>query len=516
MEILERQRNAHEDIERMEQAIVVRLAEDPRTKYESLLRQHEVAQFLSGIKQQADFLVETYRDENGARQKEIEMLSGSTNEYDQFYQQLAELKEIHRQHPNLQVEDLEKNYRKRSREETDQDRTLPFMTPHSLEGYKLTGCVAISSMFTGEESWGRFLDLYVFHEQFLNLPGIRKGQSYIDFLKTFQQFRLLPKHTKNDDYLKYLIDLQAYLESFLSRVDPLINHEKLMNKIAVDFDKAWSEGFAPGQKEDQPNGNQNGSAYFCDVCQKSFSKETVYAAHMESKQHKKNVERQNGQAKTRTEREQSEEPVPGQLTREQRKKEISRREFTITKLCQGEPLSQIIPATINNVERRSLLSGRERQKEIQQLQEEALNPPTEKPDEEENAGPGDDFIYNPLKLPLGWDGKPIPFWLYKLHGLSQEYPCEICGNLVYTGRKNFEKHFGEPNHIHGLRCLGIPNGPLFKEVTSIEEALQLWEKVKRDRRAKQMAEENKIEMEDDQGNVMSAKTYNDLRAQGII
>jgi len=42
------------------------------------------------------------------------------------------------------------------------------------------------------------------------------------------------------------------------------------------------------------------------------------------------------------------------------------------------------------------------------------------------------------------------------------------------------------------------------------------EKLKKDRRMKQMAEENKIEMEDDQGNVMSAKTYNDLRAQGII
>jgi len=44
----------------------------------------------------------------------------------------------------------------------------------------------------------------------------------------------------------------------------------------------------------------------------------------------------------------------------------------------------------------------------------------------------------------------------------------------------------------------------------------VWEKTKRDRRIKQVAEENKIEMEDDQGNVMSAKTYNDLRAQGII
>jgi hypothetical protein len=30
--ILERQRNAHEDIERMEQAIVDRMAEDPRTR----------------------------------------------------------------------------------------------------------------------------------------------------------------------------------------------------------------------------------------------------------------------------------------------------------------------------------------------------------------------------------------------------------------------------------------------------------------------------------------------------
>lgn len=29
-------------------------------------------------------------------------------------------------------------------------------------------------------------------------------------------------------------------------------------------------------------------------------------------------------------------------------------------------------------------------------------------------------LYNPLNLPLGWDGKPIPFWLYKLHGLSVE------------------------------------------------------------------------------------------------
>ena len=46
----------------------------------------------------------------------------------------------------------------------------------------------------------------------------------------------------------------------------------------------------------------------------------------------------------------------------------------------------------------------------------------------------DERIYNPLKLPLGWDGKPIPYWLYKLHGLGVEYRCEICSDFVYQGR----------------------------------------------------------------------------------
>lgn len=44
---------------------------------------------------------------------------------------------------------------------------------------------------------------------------------------------------------------------------------------------------------------------------------------------------------------------------------------------------------------------------------------------------------------LGWDGKPIPYWLYKLHGLGVTFSCEICAGASYQGRK------GE------LRC-GVP------------------------------------------------------------
>lgn len=38
---------------------------------------------------------------------------------------------------------------------------------------------------------------------------------------------------------------------------------------------------------------------------------------------------------------------------------------------------------------------------------------------ESESDDDDQQIYNPLKLPMGWDGKPIPYWLYKLHGLGQ-------------------------------------------------------------------------------------------------
>lgn len=40
---------------------------------------------------------------------------------------------------------------------------------------------------------------------------------------------------------------------------------------------------------------------------------------------------------------------------------------------------------------------------------------------------------NPKNLPIGWDGKPIPYWLYKLHGLGLEFKCEICGGASYWG-----------------------------------------------------------------------------------
>jgi len=128
----------------------------------------------------------------------------------------------------------------------------------------------------------------------------------------------------------------------------------------------------------------------------------------------------------------------------------------------------------------------------------------------------EDKIDNPLKLPLDWSGKPIPYWLWKLHGLGQEFPCEVCGNYVYMGRRAFDKHFNEARHIHGLKCLGITNTTLFREITSIKEAEDLWRKIQKDKKKEKTLAENVVEMEDSEGNVMPEKVYRDLAAAGML
>eukprot|EP00983_Pelagomonas_calceolata_P037576 1136404-Pelagomonas_calceolata.AAC.3 len=88
------------------------------------------------------------------------------------------------------------------------------------------------------------------------------------------------------------------------------------------------------------------------------------------------------------------------------------------------------------------------------------------PAPEEGSEDEDEFIYNPLKLPLGWDGKPIPYWLYKLHGLNQEFKCEICGNYSYWGRWSFAEWWAIPCML-GL-ALGTPIGLMPLEALRME------------------------------------------------
>ena len=94
--------------------------------------------------------------------------------------------------------------------------------------------------------------------------------------------------------------------------------------------------------------------------------------------------------------------------------------MSVISLRFAELLADVRNSTVENVERKQARTDAEREESddedvVEEVEEE----------------PEDDIPYNPKNLPLGWDGKPIPYWLYKLHGLNISYNCEICGNYTY-------------------------------------------------------------------------------------
>jgi len=103
-----------------------------------------------------------------------------------------------------------------------------------------------------------------------------------------------------------------------------------------------------------------------------------------------------------------------------------------------------------------------------------------------------------------------------LHGLNISYNCEICGNFTYKGPKAFQRHFAEWRHAHGMRCLGIPNTAHFANVTQIEDAITLWEKLKSQKQSERWIADQEEEFEDSLGNVVNRKTFEDLKRQGLL
>lgn len=171
------------------------------------------------------------------------------------------------------------------------------------------------------------------------------------------------------------------------------------------------------------------------VGQKHYSKQTVYDAHLGSKKHIKAAARQATTESTIS----YGATINGSTshnnahTKEERIKSSARLTFLSTSLLAS--LISTLNDTKSNVERRFSLTAKEREAELMEKSSAASAPAVnadEKAEEEEDEE--EERIYNPLKLPLGWDGKPIPYWLYKLHGLGVEYRCEICSDHVYMGR----------------------------------------------------------------------------------
>ncbi|KAF2685069.1 splicesome-associated protein [Lentithecium fluviatile CBS 122367] len=495
--LLEDQRQIHEDLERLEDAIADRLLDDLPHIRDRLSRDHEIARFLEAIENQSERLLKIYEDVDGVKDDEVRGLTHG-DPMESFMNEIASIRDFHRRYPNEPVENLEKAYKRRPEDQAD--------TLHAIE-----------KVFTGEEGFGRFFDLTMLHEQYLNLPVHTQARrlTYLQYLDVFDVFTppqctIRRDQKMSEPYFQYLKALQDYLESFMRRTKPLENLDKIFANFDVEFVELWEKEEVPGwEKNASRNGlvedDAPGEGIWCSACKKGFAKETVYEAHLMGKKHRKAVQESSGANSANT------NGATGDMRRF-KERAVAEREFRIRKLAAAMQTNR--SDTKVNVERKQGMTERERQQELEELYSE--RPGDAAANEDDQDSDGEEKIYNPLKLPLAWDGKPIPFWLYKLHGLGVEFTCEICGNYVYMGRRAFDKHFNEPRHIYGLKCLGITNTTLFREITSIAEAEALWKKITKDKKKELTTAENVVEMEDADGNVMPEKVYKDLVAAGLV
>jgi splicing factor 3A subunit 3 len=185
-------------------------------------------------------------------------------------------------------------------------------------------------------------------------------------------------------------------------------------------------------------------------------------------------------------------------------------EYKIISIC--EFMMDIVTASRRHTEKQQARTVEEKEAEIAE-EEFGLLPE----DEEEKVDDDDEEpLFNPLNIPLGWDGKPIPYWLYKLHGLGVEYKCEICGNQSYWGRRAFDKHFQEWRHAHGMRCLAVPNTKHFHDITRISDVLELYKKIGQKVGGETFVGAVEEEFEDTEGNLLNRRTYEDLARQGLL
>ncbi|KAK8112103.1 Splicing factor 3a [Apiospora kogelbergensis] len=508
--LLEEQRFLHEDLERLEQGIADRIGEEPKHIRDRLTRDHQVSEFLDRIASQSNKLLEIYRDADGTRSKEIQQI-GTGDPMEEFHKQLAEIKNFHTRYPNEPVENLERAYRPRK--------------PTEAEAAQPT---VVDSLFTGEEAFGRFFDLHSCHEAYLNLPNAKR-LSYLQYLDVFDNFSAgaggLKRGEKlTDQYFRYTGTLSQYLEGFMKRTRPLENVDKVLTDFDKEFDEAWEKDDVEGWKSETVAVSTSGvsrqlssaEAVYCEDCEKEFKNENVYKGHLSGKKHVRAA----ADRKKRIEENQETgdgsngESRGGVSATRLKERAIAEREHRVKRLASA--MSTERGDTRVNVERKQGMTERERQQELENLFSATVETQPAEAGEGEEGEDDEDRFYNPLKLPLAWDGKPIPYWLYKLHGLGVEFSCEVCGNFVYMGRRAFDKHFNEARHIYGLKCLGITNTSLFRDITGIDEALRLWEKIQKDKKKDKIDDGAMVQMEDADGNVMPEKVYYDLQKQGLL
>eukprot|EP00933_Yihiella_yeosuensis_P079921 TRINITY_DN93336_c0_g1_i1.p1 TRINITY_DN93336_c0_g1~~TRINITY_DN93336_c0_g1_i1.p1 ORF type:complete len:530 (-),score=141.56 TRINITY_DN93336_c0_g1_i1:182-1771(-) len=525
--VLEQLRSAHEDIENAEKSMSMVLMDKQKNSRPSVSCEHALKYLVETTQQKCKTAIEIYQDKDGMRADDINALAGQRSDkkagdvWTSFYDKVKEVKDYHRRFSVNQGQPEMQNADWFYQRAFESDRT--------------------DALFSGEEEFGKRVDMHQLFVQYLNIKRITTQRrnnfreatfarlkkktpdlepddpeveatvqkefaelDYIEWLKTFDQFHDIQRYTKYGEkpYSEYLKGLINYMRDFLLRTQPLVDVKKLEAQFEKEFEERWADRSIPGWLEPTHK-----DKLFSLPSNKLFNNEACMKSHQTGKIYKKKL--------AEMQKLSFEEQKALTAATEDEDKRIAQLESCAAKW--RDLLSDTLTETVQHLQKKQSQTVEEMDAEKEDDSDDGEDM-SDGEDIGSNAGDDDEDrpIYNPLNLPLGWDGKPIPFWLYKLHGLGIEYKCEICGNYSYWGRRAFERHFSEWRHAFGMRCLKIPNTAHFKEITKIEEAITLYEKLKRDADEQTFRPDQDVECEDIQGNVMSQRAFEDLRRQGLI
>ncbi|GAA56370.1 splicing factor 3A subunit 3 [Clonorchis sinensis] len=530
--VLEQQRRYHEERERLVNELTKEMLYNGATHKEKLNSEFRVrlmydvsftfsvpTALLQRYLELTRELRDLYDDKDGMRKMDIQALSGP-NEFNEFYDRLKQIKDFHRKHPDeicVPMSTEFEKYKEMREKPEEANATL-------IE-------------FSDEEGYGRFLDLHDIYKKYLNVKGVPRID-YLTYISFFDRLYDIARDKKGIAYKAYLEDLLAYLEDFLSRARPIVDLDEETKDALAKFETEWVQGTFPGWGREAAPALSHGGAHLDLTAFTTWEelaslgldrlKSALLALGLKCggtlEERAKRLWSTKGKAleelpaemfvtKQRATKGFAKTAAWGHMPAalSEKHRQVAVLEARIYRL--SELLKEIREATIENVQRRQARVGFERD------EDEADADKAGNADGSGNAGGDDeedDIPYNPKNLPLGWDGKPIPYWLYKLHGLNMYYSCEICGNVTYRGPKAFQQHFSEWRHAHGMRCLGIPNTIHFAHVTKIEDALALWQRIRTMKESERWRPDVEEELEDNSGNVVSRKTYEDLKRQGLL
>ncbi|KAJ1677145.1 Pre-mRNA-splicing factor sap61, partial [Spiromyces aspiralis] len=240
-------------------------------------------------------LLDLYRDTSGLRKKELADMSGGS-EFKEFYSRLDDIKNYHRRHPYLTVEPMELEFVKykppadpssgdsdkkngKAKAESEEE-SLAFATEQDYE--------KLETMFSGEETLGRYLDLHTQHEEYVNLKEAEQIP-YLRYIVEFYEFEKYPHKHKNLQYKEYVRNICEYLESFLARSNPLLDVQKLRREAITKFEQDWAAGKAKGWELTNDSDSQEYNELFCKACEKQFQTKATFDSHLGGRKHKKAV-----------------------------------------------------------------------------------------------------------------------------------------------------------------------------------------------------------------------------------